>query len=78
MQCPDCMGTGESFPMVTCRRCEGYGEVASLDGDYKGFVVNRDGGPDAPWRAWHPEGIKYRADTLEGLLGLIDADRGDA
>jgi len=23
--CPDCMGTGESFPLVTCKRCGGYG-----------------------------------------------------
>lgn len=75
--CPDCMGTGESFPMVTCKRCEGSGVIASLGGDYKGFVVTRDGGSDAPWRGWHPDGVKYRADTLEGLLGLIDADRED-
>lgn len=25
--CPDCIGTGESFPCVTCKRCKGTGVI---------------------------------------------------
>jgi hypothetical protein len=39
--------------------------------EYKGFVLTKDGGPDAPWRGWHPRGEKFRADTLSGLKKLI-------
>lgn len=38
---------------------------------YKGFWLNRSGGPDAPWIARHDDGRKYRADTLQGLKHLV-------
>ena len=38
---------------------------------YKGFVINRDAGPDAPWRAWREDGISLRADTLEGIKQFV-------
>lgn len=25
--CEQCMGTGEQFPMVVCRKCNGVGEL---------------------------------------------------
>lgn len=38
---------------------------------YKGFVVSKTGGPDAPWRAWRADGTKFRADTLAGLKWFV-------
>lgn len=40
---------------------------------YKGFVLSKDGGPDAPWRAWREDGVKLRADTFAGLKALVTA-----
>jgi hypothetical protein len=38
-------------------------------------ALTRDGGPDAPWRAWREDGTKFRADTLAGLKRMITRPR---
>lgn len=43
---------------------------------YFGFILTRDGGPDAPWRAWRADGLKLRADTLSVLKDLIRTEVG--
>lgn len=39
--------------------------------EYKGFDCFDDGGPDAKWIGRRPDGLKLRADTKQGLKGLI-------
>lgn len=39
--------------------------------EYRGWIVQRDGGFDVPWRAWRSGHLTLRADTLAGLQGLI-------
>jgi hypothetical protein len=36
----------------------------------RGFIISRTAGPDAPWRAWHPSGFHFRADTLAGAFRM--------
>lgn len=38
---------------------------------YKGFVISRTGGPDAPWRAWREDGVKLRAETLKDIKSYV-------
>lgn len=39
--------------------------------NYRGWLVQRDGGHDTPWMAWKPGKFRLRADTLEGVKALI-------
>ena len=39
--------------------------------EYKGWIIQRDGGRDTPWTAWKAGHIRRCADTLEGVKNLI-------
>lgn len=39
--------------------------------EYRGWIIQKDGGPDAPWTAWKAGEIRRRADTLEGVKRLV-------
>lgn len=49
--------------MKTCRTYE-----------RNGFLISRTGGADAPWRCWHPDGRRFRADTLRGAFAMVRRD----
>lgn len=35
-----------------------------------GFVISRTAGPDAPWKGWREDGVRFRADTLRGAFAM--------
>lgn len=54
--------------MTAAKQIEGIREMKTYFRN--GFIISRTAGPDAPWKGWREDGVRFRADTLRGAFEM--------